>query len=137
MRDRISELEHDIHEEPYGFEVILDLHDCDNILFNRKNILNYLKALCKSMDMKRCDLHWWDYDGISKKKYNKIPSHLKGTSVVQFISTSTIVIHTLDDLKKVFINIFSCKEFSVIQAKDLSKIYFSGKIKKSRLIKRI
>ena len=40
----------------------------------------------------------------------------KGTSAVQFILTSTIVIHTLDLMNAVYVNVFSCKEFDTEKA---------------------
>lgn len=124
-------------KEPYGFELILDLHMCDVSMFTRKSIRRYLKKLCDEIIfMERADLHWWDYNGIPRKQYEKLPSHLKGTSVVQFIMTSTITIHTLDDLQKVFINIFSCKVFNTDIARDFSARWFNGKINHWETVRR-
>jgi len=112
--------------EIYGKELILDLRDC-NTPFNREEIENYMKELCSLIDMKREDLHFWDYEG-DPEGYKKAPSHLKGISAVQFIKTSNITIHVLDDLGKVFLNIFSCKLFDVEEAKEFSKKWFGGRI---------
>jgi len=51
-------------------------------------------------------------------------SHMKGTSAVCFILTSSIVIHTLDNLKAVYINIFSCKEFAPDSATNFAQNWF-------------
>lgn len=83
--------------------------------------------------MKREDLHWWDYKGYPEEK-KKAPPHLKGTSVVQFIQTSTIVIHTLDDLRTAHINIFSCKDFNTDDAADFTAGYFGGKIVTKKVV---
>ena len=82
-------------EKPYGFELILDLHGCDVSKFNRKSIEGYMVAVCEAIGMVREDLHFWDYEGMPEEEIPK-DSHLLGTSAVQFISTSNIVIHTLN-----------------------------------------
>ena len=97
-------------KEPYGKELILDLHGCDTSLFNRDDLTRFFQLLCKRIDMKAEVLHFWDDVGLPPEECQTEP-HTKGTSAVQFILTSTIVVHTLDLLGKVFINIFSCKEF--------------------------
>ncbi len=93
----------------YGKELILDLHYCNPELFNEKDLTKFFIELCELIGMKREPLHFWAYEDPEEKA--KAPPHLKGTSAVQFISTSNITIHTLDDLKDVYLNIFSCKEF--------------------------
>ena len=92
----------------YGYTLSLDLFNCNTEKFNRKDIQKFLILLCSKIDMKREDLHWWDYDGEDTKDE---PDHIVGTSVVQFITTSTIVIHTLDRLEKMYIDLFSCNKF--------------------------
>lgn len=121
----------------YGMELILDLHECDISTFTRKSIRNYLKQLCDEVIfMERGTLHWWDYNGVDPEEYKKVPPHLKGVSVVQFIMTSTIVIHTLEDLKKVFINIYSCKDFDVDGALLFTQNWFKGKINHWEVVRR-
>ncbi len=120
----------------YGHELILDLHKCDISTFTRKSIRKYLKELCQLIKMERCDLHWWDYLGVPNEEYQKLPTHLKGISVVQFISTSTIVLHTLDDLGEIFINIFSCKDFNADEALYFSANWFKGNIKRYNRVER-
>jgi S-adenosylmethionine/arginine decarboxylase-like enzyme len=112
----------------YGKELILDIHECDVSKFNKKDIKKYLVELCKLIDMEREDLHWWEFNDLTKEEYDALPPHLKGISCVQFIRTSNIVIHTLEELKCVFINIFSCKNFKAEDAYKYTKEFFSGKI---------
>jgi len=120
----------------YGKELILDLHNCNSSTFSRKSIEKFLKQLCKLISMKREDIYFWDYEGFPEE-YNKAPDHLKGTSCVQFIKTSTIVIHTLDILKKVFINIFSCKEFNIEDTTNFVVSWFGGEVIQMHLIERL
>ena len=119
----------------YGKEVIIDLHNCDPKLFTRKSIENYFIDLCELIDMKREDLHWWDYDG-QPEEYAAAPAHLKGISAIQFIQTSNITIHTLDELKQVYLNIFSCKDFDARTVIKFTRIWFNGVVKSAVIVRR-
>lgn len=110
----------------YGTELILDLHDCSVSTFNRESIEKYLIKLCVLIDMNREDLYWWDYQN-EPEEYEKAPAHLKGTSCVQFISTSTITIHTKDVLKTLNVDIFTCKEFEPYIVKEFTEKWFKGR----------
>jgi S-adenosylmethionine/arginine decarboxylase-like enzyme len=123
-------------KKPYGFELIIDLHDCDVSTFNRRSLCKYFTKLCKAIDMKRCELYFWDDVGIPAKERQNLP-HTKGTSAVQFILTSNITIHTLDLLKAVYINIFSCKTFDRKVAEKITKEWFGAKKCRTRFIERI
>lgn len=112
--------------DSYGQELILDLHDCDPSRFTRNDIQDYLDQLCTLIDMERCDLHFWDDVGVSESDQQSDPK-TKGTSAVQFILTSSIVIHTLDLLKAVYINIFSCKTFNTSEAADFTAKWFRAR----------
>ncbi len=112
----------------YGQELILDVHYCNSKKFTRNNLKQFFILLCKEIDMERCDLHFWDYEG-HPEEYKKAPIHLKGISAVQFISTSNITIHTLDKLEKVFINIFSCKAFDGQKVINFVEKYFEGHVR--------
>lgn len=120
----------------YGKEVILDLHNCNVERFTRKSIRNYFKQLCALIDMERCDLHWWD-DLHTPENEKETAPHLVGTSAIQFIKTSNITIHTLDLLDRVYLNIFSCKDFDEKVVFDFSKKWFEGTIVNKNIIRRI
>ncbi len=120
----------------YGKELILDLHGCDVSRFNRKKIKKYFVQLCALIDMERCKLSWWDDHGLPPEDCQTEP-HLKGTTAVQFIMTSNIVIHTLDLLGAVYVNIFSCKEFDPKVAEEFTAEWFKGTVVNSHFIDRI
>ncbi len=120
----------------YGFELLLDLHGCDVSKFNRSSLRRYFARLCKAINMKRCELYFWDDVGVPGKEKQTLP-HTKGTSAVQFILTSTVVVHTLDLLKAAYINIFSCKPYDRIIAEELTKEWFAAKECRSHFIERI
>ena len=121
--------------DTYGKELVLDIHNCDSSTFTRKSIRNYFKELCNLIDMERAKLLWWDDWGVAPED-QETESHLKGTTAVQFITTSNIILHTLDLLENVYINIFSCKEFSVDTATKFSEEWFKGKVVNSNIIER-
>ena len=110
---------------PYGMELVMDLHDCDHTLFTREAITTFIMELCRRINMKREVLHFWDYEDCPNEK-EKAPPHLKGISAVQFIQTSSIVIHALDDMHSVYLNIFSCKEFEVAEAVNYANEFFGA-----------
>lgn len=109
----------------YGKELILDLYGCNIKKFHRKSIELWLDRLCKAIDMQREDLHFWDYEDDPEAKAIA-PTHLNGISAVQFITTSNIVIHTLDVVAECYVNIFTCKEFDCNAAAYLTKDWFEA-----------
>ena len=110
---------------PYGYELVLDLHGCNPRRFNRKDINDYFTELCQRIDMQKCEVHFWDDVGVQPEERQTDP-HTKGTSAVCFILTSSIVIHTLDILKTVYVNIFSCKDFDPDLAAAFTRDWFEA-----------
>ena len=108
----------------YGYSNTIDVRDCDATKFTRDNIEAFFIALCEAIDMERADLHFWGYD--TQEEHDAAPPHLKGLSAVQFIMTSTVTIHTLDDLGAVFIDLFSCKKYDPQVAKKVVEEFFGG-----------
>lgn len=122
--------------DDYGKEVIIDLHNCNPDTFTRNSIRNYFKFICYKIDMERCKLTWWD-DLYTPEEEKETEPHLVGTSAVQFIKTSNITIHSLDIMKKVYINIFSCKEFNENKVERISKDWFKGEVVNKQVVRRI
>ena len=120
----------------YGKEVIIDLGDCNVKKFKRSSLRKYFKKLCKLIDMVRDELYFWD-DKDVPKKYRQTEAHTKGISAVQFILTSTIVIHTLELREDAYVNIFSCKAFDREIAETITVEWFGAKQINSHFIERI
>ncbi len=120
----------------YGYELILDLHGCDVSKFTRKSIEEYMVTICEAIGMEREDLHFWDYEGVPEEEIPK-DSHLLGTTAVQFITTSNIVIHTLELLKAAYVNIFSCKKYETELAEKITREWFGATESKTHFIERI
>lgn len=123
-------------DNKYGIELILDLHGCDASKFTRESIQQYFERLCDLIDMKREELYFWDDVDVPEEERQTSP-HTQGTSAVQFILTSSIVIHTLDQLKAVYINIFSCKAYDPKIAEDFSVDWFRAGDHTARFIDRV
>src|SRR6266849_8867856 len=110
----------------YGYELVLDLHLCNTSRFNRASIDQYFTELCELIDMEKCSVHFWDDVDLPPEEQQTLP-HTKGTSAVCFILTSSIVIHTLDLLDAVYVNIFSCKAFDPAVARQFTQEWFAAK----------
>jgi S-adenosylmethionine/arginine decarboxylase-like enzyme len=119
----------------YGKELVLDLHECNTAKFNKKGLQEYFDMLCDKIRMDQEEVHFWEYAGGEENPEAPL-AHLKGTSALQFIKTSSIVIHTLDDLKKIYINVFSCKDFDEDFAAKFTEDFFEGKVKQQKTLQR-
>ena len=123
-------------ENNYGKELVLDIHGCDVTKFNRKSLRKFFKDLCVVIDMQRGKLCFWDDVGVPEEKKQTLP-HTTGTSAVQFILTSNITVHTLDIMERVYLNIFSCKDFDSKVAEKFVLDFFGGTVINSKTIDRI
>ena len=121
--------------ETYGKELILDMRNCTP-LKTRASIKNFLDELCTTLGMEQGDLCFWDYVGFPEE-YAEAPPEFKGTSVVQFIMPSNITLHVLDDLKTVYLNVFSCQDFDSEVVKTLVLKWFGGEIVNEHLMDRV
>ena len=119
----------------FGNELVLDLHHCERDKFERVHITRFMKELCSLLEMKRGPLHFWDYEEDVKAR-RRAPQNLAGISAVQFIHTSNITLHTLDYGGMVYLNIFSCAEFSVRDATEFCHEFFGGKLISSHTLVR-
>lgn len=123
-------------QKPYGCELILDLHGCEVATFTRESLDAYFAKLCDAIDMEKCERYFWDDVGVSEDEQQTLP-HAKGTSAVQFILTSSIVIHTLELLEAAYVNVFSCKDFDPKIAERITKEWFGAKECRKHFIERV
>ena len=107
----------------YGYELILDLKNCSNI--NRSSLRQFVIKLCSLIEMKRygkCRVVYFGKD------------RFKGYSVMQFITTSSIVGHFTDS--EAFLNIFSCRKFNPNEVIKFSQTWFTANKIKSKFLRR-
>lgn len=118
-------------QTPYGYELILDLKNCDisDHDLTRPKLMAFFAELCDRIGMRRHGdpLIWENKSGIS---------HLHGISAIQFIETSNVVCHPLTLLKCVYVNIFSCKKFDTDVAKAFCVAFWKASSVTSRRITR-
>ncbi|MCP4650810.1 MAG: S-adenosylmethionine decarboxylase [PVC group bacterium] len=114
----------------FGYELVLDLFECDaDVITSKKKLKEYVDTLCKLIKMKKYGKTLLPYFG-EKEEFTK------GYSLVQLIETSSITGHFSDYWKTAYINIFSCREYDQNLAKKFSKEFFGAKRVKSRFLVR-
>jgi S-adenosylmethionine/arginine decarboxylase-like enzyme len=104
-----------LKNETYGQELILDIHDVPPEFFESKLIKKFSEDLCDEIKMKRGPNYVWGDDKSLGTMHNP---KADGISCIQFLYTSSITIHAIDELQKVFVNIFSCHDFDAEVAKN-------------------
>jgi S-adenosylmethionine/arginine decarboxylase-like enzyme len=88
-------------------EAAIDLHQCKLEKMTLQHLLDFIKQLVAIAGMKeQGDPVVWDASGSDEL-------HIKGYSILQFIQTSSIVMHTMDKTNLICLNLFSCKPFDV------------------------
>jgi len=106
----------------WGKLASINLYHCDTKkLRNKKCMREYLKILCKNIDMEPHGKPYVERFGDGT---------LEGISAMQFIETSSITIHCDEIEDRIFIDIFSCKDFDAEKALRCSKKYFNSKKEK-------
>ena len=107
----------------YGMEVILDCYGCNRKLFYKKHLKRYFKGLVEEIDMQAADRYFF--------------RESTGLCAIQFIETSNITVHCHNKLKRLYVNIFSCKEFDAYDAKIYTDDFFSPRRIDERTVLRI
>jgi S-adenosylmethionine/arginine decarboxylase-like enzyme len=114
----------------WGYELIMNLSDCDRNIMQSKELLEqYVVKLCKLIDMKRYGNCIIEYFGTNK-------TTTAGFSLVQLIETSSITGHFADDSRQIFLNVFSCKPFKKAKAVEFTRIFFGAKKVTHKFIER-
>jgi S-adenosylmethionine/arginine decarboxylase-like enzyme len=114
----------DKHEN-YGQELILDIHDVRKDVYHKEFIREFCERLCDEIGMRKGPNYIW---GEEKKLTAYKNPKVDGLSCIQFLYSSSIVLHAIDELGKVFINIFSCKKFDAEHAKNFAIENFGGTV---------
>jgi S-adenosylmethionine/arginine decarboxylase-like enzyme len=124
-----------VSRENYGQELILDIHKVPSEFFIKNIIRNFAEKLCDEIKMKRGPIYiWGENKELRTAKKGEGPIKADGFSCVQFIEKSSITIHALDEIQKVFINIFSCDPFDVKTAINFVKENVGGNIVRNKNI---
>ncbi|MDP8216342.1 MAG: S-adenosylmethionine decarboxylase [Candidatus Kaelpia imicola] len=117
-------------EKVFGWELILDLYDCNpKKIATKKEIQSYADKLCKLIKMKQYGKALIPHFGHEKP-------HTSGYSLVQLIETSSITGHFSELWNSAHINIFSCKKYDEKIAVEFTKKFFQSKRMRKRFILR-
>ena len=118
-----------VTKEDYGQEAIFDIHNVSAEFFTKKTIRKFAEKLCDEISMRRGPNYLWGEDK-EEHKNNKGEGAIKadGISCIQFLYSSSITMHCLDEISKVFINIFSCNKFDFDKAKKFIEDNINGNI---------
>jgi len=87
----------------YGKHLILTARGCNKNILDKEKIAKFMTDLVKKIDMVAFG------DPIVERFGGGLEV---GISAVQLIETSAIVIHTNDQAKDMYLDVFSCKTFS-------------------------
>jgi len=105
--------------DPWGQLTVVDLYSCEKKLLTTPAVIKkFPTELCKLIKMKL-------YGKPVFKRLGK--GRLEGYSLMQFIETSTIILHMDEFDNRAFIDIFSCKKFNGKTAVAFAKKYFKAK----------
>ena len=115
-------------KEIYGMELILELFGCDmKAITSKEKIKEFIESVCKEIKMER-----YGHSMIKRFPGGKLWG--VGYSFLQFLTTSSIAGHFIDNGGIAFINIFSCKEYNAEKATNFTEKFFKPKKIKSKLI---
>jgi len=108
----------------WGYHLILDCQGCDRSeIGNKENLKVFIKNLVEEIDMKA-------YGEPVIEHFATHADDKAGFSLVQLIETSSITGHFVDMNGDAYIDIFSCKPFSIDIAKSVvTKHFHPQKIK--------
>ncbi|MDP4007440.1 MAG: S-adenosylmethionine decarboxylase [bacterium] len=114
----------------YGKELLLTLIDCDpKILRSKQKITFFARTMCKVIGMKPYGKPFVARFGLGK-------DFTAGYSMVQLIETSSITGHFSELWNRVYLDIFSCKEYEEKKATDFARMYFGAKKIKAKVVYR-
>lgn len=117
-------------EKIFGYELIMDLYDCDTAVITSKDKLQeYVDKLCELIEMVK-------YGKTLLPYFGENCAYTKGFSLVQLIETSSITGHFSEFWGRAYINIFSCKEYDNKLAEDFTRKFFGVKKMKTTFLTR-
>jgi S-adenosylmethionine/arginine decarboxylase-like enzyme len=103
----------------WGYHLILDCSGCDPVAIkNPETLRNWIAKLVSDIDMKA--------HGDPVITYNGEEPYHSGYTVVQVITTSSIVAHFIDNPASCYLDVFSCKPFDFDIVKNSMKDTFGA-----------
>ncbi len=104
----------------WGLLTSIDLHGCDpEMIRNADEVKRHVHELCELIGMKRFGETVVVHFGEDEK--------VAGFSMTQLIETSLISGHYANQTNTVYLDIFSCKYYTPVEAAEFSKKFFKAK----------
>tara|TARA_B100000941_G_scaffold224716_1_gene166978 strand:- start:792 stop:1151 length:360 start_codon:yes stop_codon:yes gene_type:complete len=105
----------------WGYHATFDCKSCDMAtISDKEHIKNFIKELVEKIDMEA-------YGDPVIEHFATHDPDKAGISFFQMIQTSNISGHLVDINGDAYIDIFSCKEYNVVEAKSIIEKYFKPK----------
>jgi len=113
--------------KPWGYHLILDCADVDN--HDRPEVMEtFVFELLKDIGM----VAW----GKCQINHFAEREELAGWTVIQPLTTSTLVLHFLDNTRDMYFDLFSCSEFDTKHVRRLITKYFNPSEMKETFLER-
>lgn len=107
-------------QDAWGLLTSIDLHGCDpDLIRNADEVKRHVHELCDLIGMKRFGDTVVVHFGEDEK--------VAGFSMTQLIETSLISGHYANQTNTVYLDIFSCKYYTPVEAAEFSKKFFKAK----------
>lgn len=112
---------------PWGWQMIVNISGANDNVKNEQRIRNFSRDLCDNIGMIR--------HGEPTLTYFTDLDDKNGWTLVQLITTSSLVVHFCDN-GKIFLDLFSCKEYNEQAVLGCIHHYFSPAILEYDIIER-
>jgi S-adenosylmethionine/arginine decarboxylase-like enzyme len=106
----------------WGFHLILDVGGCDvDAMKSESTIRAFLDELLERTKMNPLGEPIFKFIPPTPETLEK---RIDGFSVVQVITTSSVVMHFVDSERAIFVDFFSCKKFDQEEVAEIVEKYF-------------
>lgn len=114
-------------QQPWGWQLLVNISGANSNVLDRAAINSFNVDLCRNIDMVR--------QGEPMLTYFEDLDEKNGWTLVQLITTSSLVVHFCDN-GKIFLDLFSCKSFDEAVVLQCIHQYFSPTIVEWDIIER-
>jgi len=118
-------------QEPYGWELLLDLKGCDlEAIQDGGRIREFVVRLCDDiLGMRR-------FGEPFAARFGEADPKTAGYSVVQLIETSSVVGHFSEERRSAYLDVFSCRSFDPEKVEAFAREFFGAEDAERRFVVR-
>ena len=110
-------------KNPWGMSTCIDLYDCNaKTIRNAKKVKQFVRELCDLIKVRR-------FRKTVVVDFGDDP-RITGFSMTQLIENSLISGHFANNSNAVYLDVFSCKEYSPYKIAEFAKKFFEARIYK-------